>query len=158
MDERFIQASKVDFEEKEETVEKLFTAAIDELWDYSSIALPDPVNLSVIPLSVDRESLENTAEYFTERFNFALSRMAGINLIERKNLQFIANELKIQLSGIVEVSDAAKIGQWIGADYQIIGNLYFKDGNFEAYLKLVRVSTAEILSVTKLVIDYRLGL
>ena len=158
VDERFIQASKVDFEEKEETVEKLFTAAIDELWDYSSIALPDPVNLSVIPLSVDRESLENTAEYFTERLNFALSRMAGINLIERKNLQFIANELKIQLSGIVEVSDAAKIGQWIGADYQIIGNLYFKDGNFEAYLKLVRVSTAEILSVTKLVIDYRLGL
>ncbi len=157
-DERFIQAMRVDFEEKEETVEKLFTAAIDELWDYSSIALPDPVNLNVIPLSVNRESLENTAEYFTERLNFALSRMAGINLIERKDLQFIADELKIQLSGIVEVSDAAKIGQWIGADYQIIGNLYFKDGNYETYLKLVRVSTAEILSLTKLIIDYHLGL
>ena len=157
-DERFIQAMRVDFEEKEETVEKLYTAAIDELWDYSSIALPDPVNLNVIPLSVNRESLENTAEYFTERLNFALSRMAGINLIERKDLQFIADELKIQLSGIVEVSDAAKIGQWIGADYQIIGNLYFKDGNYETYLKLVRVSTAEILSVTKLKIDHRLGL
>lgn len=157
-DERFIQAMKVDFEDKEETVEKLFTAAIDELWDYSSIALPDPVNLNVIPLSVNRESLENTAEYFTERLNFALSRMAGINLIERKDLQFIADELKIQLSGIVEVSDAAKIGQWIGADYQIIGNLYFKDSNYETYLKLVRVSTAEILSVTKLKIDHRLGL
>ena len=157
-DERFIQAMKVDFEEKEETVEILFTAAIDELWDYSSIALPDPVNLNVIPLSVSLESLESTAEYFTERLNFALSRMAGINLIERKDLQFIADELKIQLSGIVEVSDAAKIGEWIGADYQIIGNLYYKDGNYETYLKLVRVNTAEILSVTKLVIDYRLGL
>ncbi|MBN1406471.1 MAG: carboxypeptidase regulatory-like domain-containing protein [Calditrichaceae bacterium] len=157
-DERFIQAMKVDFEEKEETVEKLFTAAVDELWDYSSMALPDPVNLNVIPLSVSLESLENTAEYFTERLNFALSRMAGINLIERKDLQFIADELKIQLSGVVEVSDAAKIGQWIGADYQIIGNLYFKDGNYETYLKLVRVSTAEILSVTKLKIDHQLGL
>jgi Mg-chelatase subunit ChlD len=157
-DERFIQAMKVDFEEKEETVEKLFIEAIDELWDYSSIALTDPVNLNVIPISVSLESLENTAEYFTERLNFALSRMAGINLIERKDLQFIADELKIQLSGVVEVGEAAKIGQWIGADYQIIGNLYYKDGNYETYLKLVRVSTAEILSVTKLKIDHRLGL
>lgn len=157
-DEHFIQASKVDFEEKEETVEKLFTAAIDELWDYSSMALPNPVNLNVIPLSVNRESLENTAEYFTERLNYSVSHMTGINLIERKDLQFIADELKVQLSGIVEVSNVTKIGQWVGADYQIIGNLYFKDGNYEAYLKLVRVSTAEILSVTKLKIDHRLGL
>ncbi|MEJ2056062.1 MAG: hypothetical protein P8X42_19280, partial [Calditrichaceae bacterium] len=157
-DERYIQASRVDFEEKEETLEKLFTAAIDELWDYSAIALPNPVNLNIIPLTVDRESLESNAEYFTERLNFTVSGMAGIKLVERKDLQYVADELKIQLSGIVAVKDAAKLGQWMGADYQIIGNLYFKDGNYEAYLKLVRVNTAEILSVTKLIIDYRLGL
>ncbi|MEJ2055282.1 MAG: hypothetical protein P8X42_15310 [Calditrichaceae bacterium] len=90
--------------------------------------------------------------------HLAISGMAGIKLVERKDLQYIADEWKIQLSGIVAVSDAAKPDQWIGADYQLIGNLYFKDGNYEAYLKLVRVNTAEILSVTKLCIDYRLGL
>ena len=109
-------------------------------------------------MNVNRESLENTAEYFTVRLNFSLARMAGINQIERKVLQFISDELKVQLSGIVKVSDAAKIGQWIGADYQIIGNLYYKDSNYETYLKLVRVNTAEIISVTKLKIDHCLGL
>jgi hypothetical protein len=39
-----------------------------------------------------------------------------------------------------------------------VGKLYAKQDGFELFLKLLRVETGEVLSVTKAVIDRRLGL
>ena len=51
-----------------------------------------------------------------------------------------------------------KAGELLGAEMLLVGSMYFTDGNYELYLKLLRAKTAEVLAVTKLRIDPRLGL
>ncbi len=46
----------------------------------------------------------------------------------------------------------------LGAEVLVSGTLYRKADNYELFLKLVRVSSAEILSVTKARVDQDLGL
>ena len=158
VNESFYQAIRVDDEEKEKTLQKLFSRAINDLEDYSDIAIDRGTKVSVIPILCERQSLSNNAEYFTERLNFAMARQKTFELVERKNFQFLAKEVGFQMTGLVEVNDANKLGAFTGAEMLIIGHLFFKENNYEVYLKLIRVETAEILSVTKLKIDYRLGL
>ena len=62
------------------------------------------------------------------------------------------------LAFVYEGEDAVKIGQILNADVLITGNLFGKDDSFELFLRLVRVETGEILSVTRSVIDGELGI
>lgn len=154
----YFRARKIKGEKKEATLRKLFSRAIQELKDYSSIAIPAGTDVSVIPIVVKHESLANNAEYFTEQLTLAMSKDATFKMVERQDFQFIAKETGLQLSGIVEPKDAAKVGAFIGADMLVIGRMYFKDGLYELFLKLVRVESAEVVSVTKIKIDPQLGL
>ena len=52
----------------------------------------------------------------------------------------------------------ARLGQLIGAKMLVTSRIYGKADSFEIFLKLLRVETGEILSVTKLVVDRDLGL
>ena len=46
----------------------------------------------------------------------------------------------------------------MGAELLIIGKLYSTAKGYELFLKLLRVETGEVLSVTKAIIDTALGL
>ena len=46
----------------------------------------------------------------------------------------------------------------MGAELLIIGRLYSTTEGYELFLKLLRVETGEVLSVTKAIIDKALGL
>ena len=156
--EPYFQADKIPSEEKEQTLRKLFVRVLGELKDYSALAIPEGTRLSVMPIQVKIESLANNAEYFTEQLIFAASKDATFKLVERKDMQFIARELGLELGGFVDEEQAAKVGEFLGADMLVLGNLFFKDNRYEIFFKLERVSTAEILSVTRVKIDPRLGL
>ena len=156
--ESFIQATKIEDEQNEEILKKLFDMALVQLVDYSSIGIPDGTPVSIIPFgslqTVDRAS----AEYFAEQMNFAISRNKTFRPVERRDLQKILKELELGMSGIVEDEGAVKVGKMVGARMMITGRLYSKNKNYEVFLKLLRVETGEVLSVNKLLIDRRLGL
>lgn len=78
--------------------------------------------------------------------------------VERRDLQRLLEELELQLSGLVEPDGAARLGALLGAELLVTGSLYRRDGGYELNLRLVRVRTAEILSVTRAKIDPALGL
>jgi hypothetical protein len=50
-----------------------------------------------------------------------------------------------------------KWGKLIGAKMLITGKLYRRPDNYELFLQLLRVDTAEVLSVTRAKIDFNLG-
>jgi curli biogenesis system outer membrane secretion channel CsgG len=79
-------------------------------------------------------------------------------IVERKDLQSVLEELELQLSDLAEEQGAAKVGELLGAELLIIGKLYSTAKEYELFLKLVRVETGEVLSVTKAIIDKGLGL
>jgi Mg-chelatase subunit ChlD len=158
LDDPFFEANKIETEQKEETLDTLFNMAMEQLRDYSSYTVDSKTKAAVVPFSYNPNDLSLDSEYFTERLILSSEAADIFKLVERKDIQKILEEQNLQLSGITEGEDAITIGQILNADVLITGNLFKKESAFELFLRLVRVETGEILSVTRSVIDGKLGI
>lgn len=156
--DEYFTASKISDEKNEETLQKLFGMAISQLSDYSSIGIEDKTTVSILPVSATDNSLLLNAEYFTEQLSFSMSKNVKFKLVERKDMQKVLKELELQMAGLTDEANAAKVGKFLGAKMLVLGKIYKKNNNYEIFLKLLRVETAEVLSVTKTLIDQNLGL
>jgi len=156
--EEFFEASKIKDEDKKETLTKLFDMAINQLIDYSSLNIEKGTPTSLIPIISQDASMNLDAEYFTDYFNISLLRNKTFLVVERKDMQKILDELQLQLSGLINDESAVKIGEFLGAQLLITGKIYKNKNNYEIFIKLLRVKTSEVLSVTKTIIDASLGL
>lgn len=156
--EAFFDAKKIDDEKNEETLGKLFDMAINQLVDYSAISLAKGESAAVLPIKSSNKILFQNSEYFTEQLSMSLGKSKAFKQVERRNMQAIIKELELNQTGIIDEAKAAKAGKMIGANMLIVGTLYKKEKNYELFLKLVRVESAEVLSVTKAIIDSKLGI
>jgi Mg-chelatase subunit ChlD len=155
--EDYFIASKIESEKKEETLKKIFDMAASQLIDYSTYTIEDKTPASVLSINTKETAQNTNAEYFTEQLMLSLTKNSKFKMVERKDLQTLAKELELSLAGFTDEKNAVKVGQFIGAKILVYGEMYSKDDNFEIFLKLVRVETGEILSVTKLKINSNLG-
>ena len=158
MDEGYFEAEKVDHESREETLSKLFKDAISNLIDYSTLKIEDSRRLGVLPIHAKTEHSELNAEYFQEQVQLSVAQNNQFVLIARKDLQAVLEEQKLQLSGLLTEAQTIKIGELLGAELLLAGELYEKEDSYDLFLKLLRVETAEILAVTKIIVDKKLGL
>jgi Mg-chelatase subunit ChlD len=161
-EEEYFTASKIGAEEREETLNKLFSMAVSQLIDYSTVRIHKGTAAAVLPLSPAQSNLSLNSEYFTEQLLLSFGKDKTFKelfrIVERKDLQSVLEELELQLSDLAEEQGAAKVGELLGAQLLIIGKLYSTAKGYELFLKLVRVETGEVLSVTKAIIDKGLGL
>ncbi len=154
----YFSATQVGDEGSAETLQKLFEQAVAQLADYSTIAIPEKTAATVLPISPKDATLAVNAEYFGEQLGLSLSRSKTFTMVERKDLQAILKELSLQLTGAVSDKDAVKVGKLTGAKMIIAGSLYGNAEYYELFLKLLRVESGEVLSVTKARINKKLGL
>jgi hypothetical protein len=154
----YFSASKVEDEDSAATLQKLFEQAVAQLVDYSTIVIPEKTAATVLPIAPKDASLSVNAEYFGEQLGLSLSRSKTFTMVERKDLQAILDELKLQMTGAVSEKDAVKVGKLAGAKMIVTGSLYGNAENYELFLKLLRVESGEVLSVTKARINKKLGL
>jgi Mg-chelatase subunit ChlD len=154
----YFSATKVGDEDGAATLQKLFEQAVAQLVDYSTIVIAEKTAATVLPISPKDASLSVNAEYFGEQLGLSLSRNKTFTMVERKDLQAILDELKLQLTGAVSEKDAVKVGKLAGAKMIVTGSLYGNAENYELFLKLLRVESGEVLSVTKARINKKLGL
>jgi TolB-like protein len=160
-EEAYSDARKVEDESREETLSKLFTQALQDLSDYSSLRLAPGAKLAVMPLAAAEGSVEGTAaqaEYFGSQLSLAASKSKLFTVVERGNLQAVLGELELQLSGLADEGAAAKAGKLLGADFLVTGTVFRAQERYELFLKLVRVETAEVLAAAKARVDLKLGL
>ncbi|MBC8374944.1 MAG: carboxypeptidase-like regulatory domain-containing protein [FCB group bacterium] len=158
IDDGYFEAEKVDHESREETLSKLFKDAISNLIDYSTLKIEDSRRLGVLPIHPKTEHSGLSAEYFQEQVQLSVAQNNQFILIARKDLQAVLEEQKLQLSGLLTEAQTTKIGELLGAELLLAGELYEKEESYDLFLKLLRVETAEILAVTKIIIDKDLGL
>ncbi len=156
--DEYFEANPVKDEESKETLEKLFIKAITQLYDYSSVKIEKDTPTAIAPISDESKKNKATAEYFYENLQFALVKSKKFKAVERKDLQPILDELKFQLDELSDESKAAELGKFVGAKLLITAKMYEKGDFYELYLKLMNVETVEILSVTKVRINKKLGL
>jgi len=114
--------------------------------------------LAVVPIIPKDGGLALNAEYFTEQIQLSVSGNKQFTLIARDDLQSILEEQELHLSGLVSDSETMQIGELFGAELLLRGELYEQKAGYDLFLKLLRVETAEILAVTKIVMDKNLGL
>ncbi|MFO1527100.1 MAG: CsgG/HfaB family protein [Turneriella sp.] len=153
----YFTASKVPSEIREKTLRTLFDRSLAQLIDYSSIRIKAGSTIAVMPVQPTNKNDAANAEYFGEHVLLSSKENKTFKVVERKNIQKILKELELQQSGVVSSKDSAKIGELVGADLLLLGQLY-KNDEYEIYLKLIRVETGEILAITKARIDPKLGL
>lgn len=158
VDEDYFSARPVDEESRDETLGKLFVEAVGNLADYSTFRFGPEAPCVILPVSATGEGLGPSAEYFGERLVLAASEAGRWKPVERKELQRVLAELELQLSGLADPATAARAGELLGADLAVASSLYLRDGRYELFLRLVRVSTAEVLAVARAKIDKDLGL
>ncbi|HAK59841.1 MAG TPA: hypothetical protein DCO77_05585 [Nitrospiraceae bacterium] len=157
-DDEYFSAEKREDEGGMETLQKLFDLAVSQLVDYSSIMIPGKTPAAIFPIVYNNKSLALHAEYFSEQLALSLSRNKTFTMVERADLQRILEEMKLQLTGVVPEDKAVKAGKLMGAKMLVTGRLYAKKNRYELFLKLLRVESGEVLSVTKARIDRTLGL
>ncbi|HON89539.1 MAG TPA: VWA domain-containing protein [Spirochaetales bacterium] len=156
--EEYFEAQKTESQKNEEILSQLFEQALNNLLDYSSLKITKDTPIAILPITAQTDENKAVAEYFSEQILITASKLKRCKLVERKDLQKILEELELQLSGLVDEKNAAKVGYLLGAEVLITGTLYVKDGKYEIFVKLLRVSTGEILAVTRAKIDKKLGL
>ena len=160
--EEYFEARRIGEEEKEETLGTLFGMALSQLIDYSSFRIAEATPTAVLPINPALPELKLVSEYFTEQLIFTLGRNEDLQeifrMVERKDLQQVLEEMELQLSGLVEDTQAAQVGALLGAEVPVTGRLYRKAKSYQLFIKLLRVETGEILSITKAVLDLNLGL
>lgn len=155
--EEFFSANKINSEKKEDTLNKLFDKSINQLIDYSTFSIKSSTTVSVLPFSLDVGISKKNGEYFNEQLLLGFIRNKTFKVVERKDLQKLLAEWKLNLQAVDE-ANAVKVGKLLGANLLVNSKMYKKDSNFEIYIKLINTETGEIQSATKLVVDSKLGL
>jgi len=160
IDNDYFQADSLADETRDETLTKLFDQAVSNLLDYSSYRISAATTCAVLPIVVadGSSSLMATAEYFSARLLLSAGGSRRFRLVERDRLQDILKELELQLSGLFDEATIGRLGEFLGAELLISGTLYRRADSYELFLRLVRVSTAEVLAITRAVLDPKLGL
>ncbi len=147
---------------------ELFDKTIARVLDYSTFPLSSETTVAIAPVSPSpaREDLMVQREFFGARLMEAASRSKRFRLVEREDLQSVLWELEFSLSS----GNAESIGGILGAQLIFLPTLSVlpetaTQGSpapdapgWELRLRLVRVATGEILSVSRARIPASLGL
>ncbi|MCP4135478.1 MAG: VWA domain-containing protein [bacterium] len=157
-DDSYFKANKTDDEKNEEILQKLFDKAISQLIDFSSISIKKGTVASVVPITSPKNKDDKNSEYLTEQLIFSLAKNKTFKMAERKDLQKLLKEIELNMSGLTDEKKSAKIGKFLGADMLLVGTMFRRSKYHELFLKLVRVETGEIVSITKARIGFDLGL
>lgn len=89
-----------------------------------------------------------------------LSEREGMRIVERAQLKSLLEEQRLALSGRVDEGTAIEVGEMLGVQYMIFGNVANIGEQVRLDMRAVNVETSEVLEVQKLTdqMDQLLGL
>jgi tetratricopeptide (TPR) repeat protein len=108
--------------------------------------LPPETLLAVIAISSEDRSLSN---YIMDELTGALVDL-HINIVDRRNLDKVRQELNFQRSEDVNDETAQAIGKFLGASSVVTGQFVKVDGGYRCQLAAVNVETAQLESTVRL--------
>lgn len=78
-----------------------------------------------------------------------LHGVPGVRLVEREQLREVINELNLQQTQHFDSATASRIGQLLGAQYLVLGDLSAVDPRLRIDTRVVRVETSEIVKAAQ---------
>ncbi len=132
---------------------ELFAQGAAQLVKYSSLAIAERSPTAVLPVAVSDPSAKAQGEHIEDLLLLALSQQPSFQVVERRDSQRLVEELRRAGSDLFDPDRSAKLGEMVGAQLVLMSRLTPKRDRLELFVKLVRVQTGEVLSVTLLKID-----
>ena len=95
-------------------------------------------------------SSDDLSRYILDELSLALAGRSGFIVVDRQELDTIRREENFQLSGEVSDATALSVGQKLGAQYVVTGELQEMGNYFRFRIKALDVATASINAPTSL--------
>lgn len=132
-------------------LEDLFAQSVKQLLDYSVERIAPRTPTVLMPVSGSDES---ATDKLGRRLMVGLSRRSQFLLLESEKRKELLTKLADQLSEKYEASGATEVGRLVPAKLAVLSSVSSgKDGKVEMLVKLVRLQTGEVLSLSLLKID-----
>lgn len=88
-----------------------------------------------------------------ERVVTELIKLNKFPVVERKELEKVLNELKLQRTGLIDSNSSKDIGKMLGASSIIIGTLTeLPENNIEMHIRVAEVETGKVLNASTVII------
>jgi hypothetical protein len=89
-----------------------------------------------------------------ERLTTYLVATKGLRVVERRLVQKLLEEQKLNETGVIDPTTARKMGQVLGVDILVTGTLIdLENGNTEVNARALKSDTGEVVSAAHAVID-----
>jgi len=139
--------------DRDKVLDDLFTQAVRQLLDYSTVLIREKTPTVLMPVSVKDQALKASSELLEDRLELVIFKTPQFQMLERKNLQQLIGEMSLQLNDLFDDKKTVEVGKMAGAQLALMSKLAPGKEKLELYLKLVRIETGEIISVTMVKID-----
>lgn len=150
--EDYFSASRTMTMPAEDVLEDLFSQSVKQLLDYSVERIAPRTPTVILPLSSKGKQLG--LDKLERRLQVGLSRAPAFQLIERKGVPELLHTLAQQLGERYDEAQVTEVGKMVPAKLAVLGHVEpSKDGPYEMLVKLVRLETGEVLSLSLLKID-----
>ncbi|MDR1788067.1 MAG: DUF4384 domain-containing protein [Treponema sp.] len=114
--------------------------AMETFAKHLAVKLPARAQIALVTFDADTRTL---ADYIFEELWNSLETVADFVMLDRKNCDLIAQELRYQTSGKVSEDSAHRIGQQFGADFIVYGKCAPLGNEYRITLYASNVETAE---------------
>ena len=115
-----------------------------------SILLTIPILGREYSIGITRFSGANVNEkhldFITDRLELEISKKNIYKVIERRNVEKIMGEHKLQFSGNIDKSTAIELGKVVGLDNIVLGSVALFGSSYMTSVKMIDVETGQILS------------
>ena len=152
-DEEYFETTASKDADREKVLMEIFSEGVRQLLDYSIVRIDSLTPTAVIPVTIYDESLRQKSEAVEDRIILNMAKIKAFRLLERKDLRQVMSEHKLSMTGAFDSDQTITVGKLIGAQILILPKLYISGNKLELYLKMVKVETGEIMSITLLKID-----
>lgn len=145
--EEYLETTPPDGADRDKVLEELFGKAVGQLIDFSVVKIREQTPTVLMPVAAKEKDLKAASELLEDRLSIALFKESRFKTLERENIQQLIQEMSLQLSDLFDEKKTVEVGKMAGAELAVIAKLSRGKEKLEMLIKLVRIETAEILSV-----------
>lgn len=110
---------------------------------YCNVIAAERANVAVLDFA-GKNIAKDDAAIINEYFRSELIKTGKFNVLDRRNINHILDEQKIQKSGITDVENVIKIGKILNVNYVFVGTCSKLDNLFIINVEMINIQTGKI--------------
>ena len=154
--EDYFAASFSEKRRPDDVLGELFRESTKQLVDYSVQRIADRTPVVVMPVKAASSALRPAAKRVETRLALGLSQRREFQLVEARDLSAVIKAQGEQLSDKYDSDKAVKLGKLLPAKLVVLSRIEESGGKAELVVKLVKLESGEVLSLSLMKIEKRL--